>query len=71
MYPGGHARNTTADLKTILTHKWTRLAELAVENADPAAATALTRRFANLARKSAADIADVNTFALCIHGTFE
>ena len=38
MYPGGHARNTTADLGSILAHKWNLLGSLALsDGADVAA----------------------------------
>ena len=38
MYPGGHARNTTADLGSILEHKWNLLGSLAlVDGSDVAA----------------------------------
>ena len=36
MYPGGHARNTTADLNGILDHKFNLLANLALEQEDVA-----------------------------------
>jgi 2-methylcitrate dehydratase len=32
MYPGGHARNTTADLGSILEHKWNLLGSLALKD---------------------------------------
>ncbi|MEM8679715.1 MAG: MmgE/PrpD family protein [Planctomycetota bacterium] len=38
MYPEGHARNTSGNLETLLAHKFTRLAELGVD--DPAAVRA-------------------------------
>ena len=38
MYPGGHARNTSADLASILDHKWTLLGTLALENGSDVAA---------------------------------
>jgi 2-methylcitrate dehydratase len=71
MYPGGHARNTTADLKGILRTKWTRLAELAVRSGDSEAAAALARRFSDIGRKSAAELAEINTFNLVVRGRFE
>lgn len=38
MYPAGHARNTTADLRDILNHKWAQMADIALpEEADRAA----------------------------------
>jgi 2-methylcitrate dehydratase len=43
MYPAGHARNTTADVKDILAHKFRLLGELATADAD-----AIIQRFNNL-----------------------
>jgi 2-methylcitrate dehydratase len=71
MYPAGHARNTTADLKGILSHKWNKLAELAVPNGEAGAAKQLTSRYSRMANKSAAGIADINGFDLHVHGKFE
>ncbi len=71
MYPSGHARNTTADLRGILNHKWTRLAELAAASGDDAGARALTGRFSAIAAKSSADIAALNDFPLHVRGKFE
>jgi 2-methylcitrate dehydratase len=34
MYPGGHARNTTADLNGILNHKFNLLGRLALSESD-------------------------------------
>lgn len=34
MYPAGHARNTTADLRDILQHKWQMLGEIALGSPD-------------------------------------
>jgi len=71
MYPTGHARNTKADLKGILAHKWTQLAGLAVAGGDAGAAKALTNRYTKLAGKSAAAIAEINDFRLHVRGRFE
>jgi 2-methylcitrate dehydratase len=59
MYPSGHARNTTADLKGILSHKWRMLGELA--SSDP---SGIVKRLSNLGGKSAADIADLYSFPI-------
>ncbi len=59
MYPPGHARNTTADLPTLLRHKFNRLASLGVSN--PAA---LYQRMSNLAAKSPADIQSLYSFEI-------
>lgn len=56
MYPAGHARNTTADLRGILDHKFRLLGALAVDEHDVAA---LVARLSGLERKSAGDIADL------------
>ncbi len=57
MYPGGHARNTTADLRGILETKFNRLGALATDNP-----SALVSRFDRLESKSTADIAKLNDF---------
>ncbi len=59
MYPAGHARNTTADLDTLLAHKFRTLAGLGVANPDT-----LYLRFHGLAEKSAADVQDLFDFEL-------
>ena len=59
MYPAGHARNTTADLRGILEHKFTLLGGLASN--DP---RGLISRFDRLERKSARDISDINDFEI-------
>ena len=66
MYPAGHARNTTADLKDILNHKFHLLGALASDEPET-----LIERFSGLEKKSAADIAGMNGFALHVHGAFE
>lgn len=57
MFPSGHARNTTADLKAILGHKWSRMADItngAYEGqGDAQAAESLLGGLANLKDKSA------------------
>jgi 2-methylcitrate dehydratase len=68
MYPGGHARNTTANLSDILNHKFSMLAGLA----DPGpGAKALVNRYANVGSASTAQLADINNFHLTIHGKFD
>lgn len=59
MYPGGHARNTTADLRSILESKFDRLGRLATDNPG-----SLVDRFDRLEHKSAADIAKINDFEI-------
>ncbi len=69
MYPSGHARNTTADLKDILAHKFTKLGALAA--GDAGGAKQLVARFSGLARKSARQVADINDFELVVKGKFD
>ncbi|MBM4109365.1 MAG: MmgE/PrpD family protein [Phycisphaerae bacterium] len=59
MYPAGHARNTTADLRGILAHKWRMLGSLAVRDPD-----ALVRRFSSLQDMSERDIASLYDFEI-------
>ncbi|MEO0482361.1 MAG: MmgE/PrpD family protein [Planctomycetota bacterium] len=66
MYPAGHARNTTADLKDILNHKFHLLGALASDEPET-----LIERFSGLEKKSAADIAEMNGFDLHVRGAFE
>jgi len=60
MYPSGHARNTTADLKAILGHKWSRMADITngvyEGEGDVKKAEALLGGLANLKEKSAAQM---------------
>ncbi len=51
MYPAGHARNDTADLKDILAHKFALLGDLALADARP-----IIDRFNNLAWLDAAEL---------------
>jgi 2-methylcitrate dehydratase len=66
MFPTGHARNTTADLKGLLDHKFRLLGALATD--DPAA---LVRRLSPLEKKSAAEVAQLNNFTIQNRGKFE
>ncbi len=66
MYPAGHARNTTADLRALLDHKWTKLGELAV--ADP---KGLIQRLSRLETKPAEEIASLYDFEIIQRGKFE
>jgi 2-methylcitrate dehydratase len=66
MYPAGHARNTTADLKDILNHKWTMLASLAVGKPE-----GLAKRLSPLETKSAHDLASLCDFEIQGKGRFE
>jgi len=66
MFPTGHARNTTADLKSLLKHKFHLLGSLGVADPD-----ALVKRLSNLERKSVAEIASINNFEILSRGKFE
>ncbi|RMH31275.1 MAG: hypothetical protein D6692_00630 [Planctomycetota bacterium] len=66
MYPAGHARNTTADLKGILAHKFQLLGKLVQE--DP---TNIINRFQNLGSKSADDIRDLHDFEIHTRDGYE
>lgn len=66
MYPAGHARNTTADLKDILSHKWKMLGALAFERPEPVIA-----QISNLEKKSAPDVAQLYKFDILDRGKFE
>jgi 2-methylcitrate dehydratase len=66
MYPAGHARNTTADLRGILDHKWAMLAGLASKDA-----AGLVSRFSGLETLPADRLASVMGFELAVKGRFE
>ncbi|MCA3004005.1 MAG: MmgE/PrpD family protein [Phycisphaerales bacterium] len=66
MFPTGHARNTTANLKALLNHKFHLLGSLATDQ--PAA---LVKRFDGLQHKSAEEIASLHDFAIINRGRFE
>ena len=65
MYPVGHARNTTADLRAYLDVKWRLLGGLAAPGADLAA------RFGGLGARSAAEVAALNAFEVAERRDFE
>lgn len=66
MYPAGHARNTTADLKDILAHKWGKLGALVTKEAGP-----LIERLNGVGAASAGAMASLYSFDLKVSGTFE
>ncbi|HVZ94948.1 MAG TPA: MmgE/PrpD family protein, partial [Phycisphaerales bacterium] len=70
MYPAGHARNTTANLRDILSHKFKLLGGIAAPAGSPDPAP-LVARYSNLASKSAADISQINHSPLEVKGKFE
>jgi 2-methylcitrate dehydratase len=65
MYPAGHARNTTADLRDILAHKFQLLGGLALEHPQP-----IIDRFNNLAKLSAKEVATLHDFDILNRGGF-
>ncbi len=66
MYPAGHARNSTANLRDILDAKFDMLARLASD--DP---RSVLERFSNISAKSAQEIAALHKFAIADRGRFE
>jgi len=66
MYPAGHARNTTADLKDILNHKWKMLGALAFEKPEP-----VISQVSGLEKKSSADVGRLYDFQIVNRGKFE
>lgn len=62
MYPAGHARNTTADLRDILAHKFNLLGGLSV--ADGASVAELVARIEALPTLTAAGVMDLYDFEL-------
>ncbi len=65
MYPGGHARNATANLKDILAHKFKLLGELALDKPQ-----AVIERFNGLTKASARDVASLHEFEIVKRGGF-
>jgi 2-methylcitrate dehydratase len=66
MYPAGHARNTTADLKALLAHKWEKLGELASKR--PAK---MIEKLSKIGKKSSAEVARMYDFDIEDRGRFE
>merc|ERR1711972_1117967 len=60
MYPSGHARNTSADLRKILEHKNRMLGDIVFS--DSSAVDAFVRRLVNMESASAADITKLYDF---------
>lgn len=74
MYPSGHARNTTADLKDILQHKFGLLGGLALGEKDglkSGAVKDLVKRYSNIAGKNAAQVATLHDFTYSVIDKFE
>jgi 2-methylcitrate dehydratase len=59
MYPEGHARSTTANLASLLNHKFRQFASLGIDDVN-----ALVNRFSNLAEKSPLEIATLYDFKI-------
>jgi 2-methylcitrate dehydratase len=66
MYPGGHARNKTADLRDILAHKFQLLGKLSFEKPEP-----IIERFNNISKLSADELRNLNNFEIVSRGTFK
>lgn len=66
MYPAGHARNTTADLKGLLEHKFMLMGRLVTENPGP-----IVERYSRLETKSPEEVQRINDFALEVRGRFD
>ncbi|ETO21972.1 hypothetical protein RFI_15231 [Reticulomyxa filosa] len=59
MFPGGHARNTTADLKGILEWKWKQMAKIAFGDVPDKQIQIHLNKLNNLAQKTSTDIASI------------
>jgi 2-methylcitrate dehydratase len=66
MYPSGHARNTTADLKGILANKFDRLGKLAMDDPKP-----LVEKLNALEKLDAKQLASLYDFRIADRGRFE
>ena len=66
MYPPGHARNTTADLRDLLDNKWMTLASLAVDEPQE-----IIDRFNAVATLPVAALASLNDFLIQQRGSLE
>ena len=66
MYPAGHARNTTADLRGILGKKAQLLGALASDQSAP-----IIDRFNSIAAMNGSDLAKLYDFAIADRGIFE
>jgi 2-methylcitrate dehydratase len=66
MYPSGHARNTTANLKDILAAKFRLLGTLASDRPEP-----IIERLERLPRLSTAELATLHDFAIADRGQYE
>lgn len=65
MYPGGHARNTTANLEDILNHKFNLLGSIAVKDVGKA-----IDKLSDLSEQSAKDVASIYDIEYDVKGGF-
>lgn len=66
MYPAGHARNTTADLRGILRHKFGLLGGLVREDSG-----AIIARFEGVGSKTAGEVGDLHDFEIRVRDGYE
>lgn len=66
MYPGGHARNTVADLEDILSHKFALLGAMASDDHAP-----IVERFQNIASATPEQLRDLHNFELTHRDDFK
>ena len=69
MYPGGHARNTTANLNDILRHKFSLMAEIV--NPDYEAAKAIVNKLENIEKCDEHDLAGIYEFEIDVQEGYE
>ncbi|HRF58632.1 MAG TPA: MmgE/PrpD family protein [Fimbriimonadaceae bacterium] len=69
MFPAGHARNDTADLRDILRHKFELMSGLATDDASQA--QALVERLENLESLSAAELRSLHDFKIASRPGYE
>lgn len=68
MFPAGHARNTTADLRALLDHKFTRLAELALPDGHDA--RALIDQLESIESMNAEELAEIYDFPIAVRSGY-
>lgn len=71
MYPSGHARNTGANLKDILAHKFNLLGGLTLKSGDSGEIAKLVNRYSNVRSKTPREITAIHDFDLKVHDRFE
>merc|ERR1712113_1148923 len=70
MFPSGHARNTTADLKGILMHKWKAMAKIAT-NGNENAAEQILQKLQNLKDKTVDEIDDLYNLPFVVNDKYK